>query len=83
MQKTAQARCLEAERGKSIEQMVREAIEQGRTWEDLALDLGITRFTLREWCRRLGIRVETRHSVSFRSEELASASQEDYTVAMP
>jgi DNA-binding transcriptional regulator YiaG len=63
MTKTSQMRCIEAERGQSMESIISVAIESGVTWEELAMDLGITRYTLRDWARKLRLRVVTTRKV--------------------
>jgi len=67
--KTPQMRLLEQERGTRLEDLIRDGIEAGRTWDEIAYDLGVTRLTLRDWTRRMGGRVEMRRTVRFDTGE--------------
>lgn len=68
MKKTPQMRCIEHERGRSLEAILSDAVAAGMTWDDIALDLGVTRLTLRDWTRRLRARLITRRSLEFENE---------------
>lgn len=60
---------IEAERGRSIEELIREGIESGCTQEEIATSLSVSLFTLRSWLMRLGARA----SVRFPSDETTAA----------
>jgi transposase-like protein len=68
MTKTPQMRCIEAERGESLETILARAVEQGKTWDDIALDLGVSRLTLRDWTRRMGAELVTKRSLRFKEK---------------
>jgi hypothetical protein len=57
---------IELRRGRTIEDMIREQTQAGRTQEQIAADLGISFYTLRSWMYRLGARVES--TVHFNSD---------------
>lgn len=58
---------IELKRGKTLEQIIREQVEAGRTNDQIAEDLGLSYDTYRAWLRRLGAR--TVKTVTFKSEE--------------
>lgn len=70
MRKTKSPRmeAIESEWGRSIEELIREGVEAGRTQEEIAESLAISLFTLRSWLYRLG----ARSSIRFHSEEVTS-----------
>jgi transposase-like protein len=63
MKKTPQMRMLEAEGRISLADVIRDRLEDGRTLDQVASELGITRLTLRDWIRNLDLRVVTRKTV--------------------
>lgn len=67
--KTPSMRCIEAERGQPLQEILQERIERGDTWDEIAFELGVTRLTLRDWVRRMGGEVETRRTLRFKREE--------------
>lgn len=58
---------IELRRGDTIENIIRSQMEQGRTQEEIARDLGVSYWTFRSWLYRLGAQIE--HRVRFASEE--------------
>lgn len=58
--KTPQMRCIEFEQGKRLEEIITEAMAAGMTWEELANTLSVSRFTLRDWTRKLGLKFVTK-----------------------
>ena len=68
MVKTDKMRRIELERGQSMESIIAAAGEAGWTWERLAEDLGVSRFTLRSWIGRLGGR--TARTVKFSGDSV-------------
>lgn len=67
MTKSPLMQLIELKRGKPIERLIREQLEEGRSQEEVAADLGISFYTLRSWMYRLGARLHT--VVQFESEE--------------
>lgn len=59
MNKTQGMRLLEYESGRSIEELIREQVEAGKDWSEIADTLDVSRLTLRRWVRDLGLRRET------------------------
>lgn len=55
MGKTLQMENIELRLGRSLTEILCEKTEQGLSWEAIGADLGVTRITLRDWRRRLGI----------------------------
>ena len=54
--KTQGMRLKEFERGRPLEDIIREQIEHGKSWSAIAADLGVSRLTLRDWVSRMGAR---------------------------
>lgn len=69
MAKTPRMRCIEFDRGKSLETIIREGVEAGWTWDEIARDLGVTRLTLRDWMTDLGAEVTSSKTVRFVPQE--------------
>lgn len=69
MEKSHKLRCIEFERGKSLETLLTEGIERGLSLVQIADELGVTALTLRVWARQLGAEIRTRREVRFRSRE--------------
>jgi transposase-like protein len=67
MTKSDKSRRIESDKGKTIEALIRERVEAGMDWGDVAKDLGVSRFTLRRWIDQLG--GEMVRTVRFRSEQ--------------
>lgn len=65
-EKSTLMKLIELRRGRTIEDMIREQTQAGRTQEQIAADLGISFYTLRSWMYRLGARVES--TVRFNSD---------------
>ena len=74
MSKTAQMQLAELKRGCTIEQLIRQGVERGWTQDQIAEDLEISRPALKDWCRRLGLRIVQRSFLE-RDEELAGAGR--------
>ena len=70
MIKSSLMQLIELRRGEPIEAILRRQIEQGRTQEEIADDLGISYWTLRSWLLRLGAEMVT--TVRFASDEEAA-----------
>lgn len=66
MQKSAVMQNIEIRRGECIEEIIRRQVEQGRTQDEIAADLGVSLSTYRGWLWRLGARFDT--TVRFASE---------------
>jgi AraC-like DNA-binding protein len=65
--KSARMQNIELRRGRPLEDLIREQVEQGRTEEEIADDLGVSYWTFRSWLRVLGAQ---RHStVRFSNED--------------
>jgi DNA-binding transcriptional regulator YiaG len=62
---------IEAERGRSIEELIREGVESGCTQEEIAASLSVSLFTLRSWLWRLG----ARSTVCFPSDDPTAVSR--------
>ena len=62
MSKTPMQERLEAQRGRDIAQILREALEGRRGQKHMvtiaAMELGVTDATLYQWCREFGINVD-------------------------
>jgi hypothetical protein len=71
MKKTKQMRDIEVAHGKCLEVLIRELIEAGKDWEEVAADLGVSRGTLFNWTLRMG--GEVRRTIHFRSEDYTKA----------
>lgn len=67
--KTDKMRRIEAEHGTSLEEIIRGRIENGASWSELAIELEVSRLTLREWGRKLGMRQVIRRTVEFEPAE--------------
>jgi len=67
--KTLRMRVLEMERGKTVEEIIRELAEQGASEEQIAANLGIGKVALVRWNKLLGRRTRISKSVCFASEE--------------
>lgn len=63
MSKTPQMQLAELKRGRTIEQLIRQGVERGWTQDQIAEDLEISRPALKDWCRRLGLRIVQRSFV--------------------
>lgn len=62
--KTEKMRRIEAERGCSLEEIIRPQIEAGRSWAEVADELGVSRLTLRGWAKQhLNLRLVMRRSL--------------------
>jgi hypothetical protein len=54
--RTRQMQAIEAERGRSLEDILRELyVDRGLTLEEVGSDLGITAGAASRWCERFGI----------------------------
>ena len=60
MLKTRDMRLCEYEAGRPIEELIRDYVEAGKDWGEVADALGVARLTLRRWVKQLGLRRETR-----------------------
>ena len=67
MQKSTLMQNIEVRRGESIQEIIRRHVEQGKSQEEIAADLGVSLSTLRIWMYRLG--AEVRSTVYFRADE--------------
>lgn len=61
---------IEGERGRTIEDLIRDGVESGRTHQEIADSLEVSLFTLRSWLYRLG----AQNSIRFPSDETAGVS---------
>lgn len=66
MKKPVLMQRIEEQRGESVEAIIERLTEQGQTQEQIARNLGINYWTLRNWLLRLG--AETRTVVVFRRD---------------
>jgi transposase-like protein len=71
--KTSLMQLLEYRRQRSLEELLREAVEAGKTPEEIAQDFGISKVTLYDWLDRLKARVLTSKTVVFDSDEEPAA----------
>ena len=71
MPKTPTQEKLEAQRGKDIARILREALESRRGQKHMvtiaAMDLGVTDATLYQWCREFGIDID-----DYRKQEVSA-----------
>lgn len=61
--KTATMRNRELERGRRIEDVLRDQVEAGKSWEAIADDLNVSRVTLQTWRKTLRLRVVTKRTL--------------------
>jgi transposase-like protein len=72
--KTALMELVELRNGDTLENLVRQSLEQGMSIEAVADRLGVTRLTLYHWMERLGAKIETNRTVLFRDDEAAAVA---------
>jgi DNA invertase Pin-like site-specific DNA recombinase len=78
--KTRLLRLIEREQGQSLEEILRRGLEAGKTREQIAAELGITRLTLRRWIRNLGAQVVTRQTIRFAGDDARPPFKSSLTV---
>lgn len=67
--KTRYMELVELRRRQSLESIIRDLVEDGKTLEEVAEELGVTRVTLYRWLDLLGGRIETKRTISFATDE--------------
>jgi transposase len=67
--KTSLMQLLEYRRQRPLEELLREAVEAGKTPEEIAQDFGISKVTLYDWLGRLKATVLTTKTVIFERDE--------------
>jgi DNA invertase Pin-like site-specific DNA recombinase len=72
--KTSLMQLLEIRHQQPLEEMIRTRVEAGKTLDEIAQDLGITRVTLHVWLNKLGARFVTKKTVSFSSDGAAASA---------
>lgn len=72
--KTRYMELVELRRRQSLEELIRDLIEQGHTLEEVAEELGITRVTLYRWLDLLNARIETKRTVQFGTDEASETA---------
>jgi DNA-binding transcriptional regulator LsrR (DeoR family) len=71
MSKSRMLRLIEREQGQPLEEILRLGLAGGKTREQIAAELGVSRLTLRRWTRKLGAQVVTTRTIQFPAEETA------------
>lgn len=61
--KTTEMENRELRLGRPLEEVLREEVESGKTWGEIALSLDVSMLTLRDWRRRLRIQRVTQHTL--------------------
>jgi len=69
MQKTPLMRLKEIELGQPLEDAIRDGVERGMNWVEIARSMGVPYATMNDWRRQLNIR--TVRTVEFGSDSIA------------
>lgn len=72
MSKSRMLRFIEREQGQPLEEILRRGLEEGKTRNQIAAELGVSRLTLRRWIRNLGAQVVITRTVHFPAEDVVS-----------
>ena len=70
--KTDKMQLLEERRGKSIQQILQDELESGKSFVDIAASLGISRPCLYAWLEELGASIELSRRVTFGCEPVGA-----------
>jgi len=62
-------RLIEREQGQPLEEILRRGLEAGKTREQIATELGVSRLTLRRWIQKLGAQVVTMQTLRLTVED--------------
>ena len=62
-------RLIEREQGQTLEEILRRGLEAGKTREQIAAELGVSRLTLRRWIQNIGAQVVTTQTIRFPAED--------------
>ena len=62
-------RLIEREQGQTLEEILRRGLEAGKTREQIAAELGVSRLTLRRWIQKLGAQVVTMETLRLSAED--------------
>jgi len=71
--KTEKMRNRELEAGRPLEELIREQVEQGKSWDEVADALDVSRVTLQSWRKALRLRRVMRPTVVADSHDAAAA----------
>jgi DNA-binding XRE family transcriptional regulator len=69
MKRTSHIRLIEKAHGKRLEALIREGIEAGDTWSELADRIGCSRQSIINWAKEMGVEIITTRTVRIPSEE--------------